>query len=89
MNKEELEVQSKAFKAGAIGIILLSTTFYIVELAVLGVQNFGWFSIISLYCAIIYTYKSIRMPKKYHWFLGVIWSLATIACIINYVMHRF
>ena len=92
MKKEkdtELEVQNKAVKAGALGMLLLATTFYIVEIIVLDVQNYGWYALIAFYCAIVFTYKAIKMPKKYSWFLGVIWFLATIACIINYVIHRF
>ena len=84
-----LEVENKAIKAGVIGIILLCTIFFAIETIVLHVQNFAWYSILTLYATIVYFYKAIKMPKKYNWFLCFIWLLATIACIFNYVVHRF
>ena len=88
-NYEEIEIQNKAVKAGSIGVLALCTIFYLLEVVLLKVQNYGWYSIIALYCTIVYGYKAFKMPKKYNWFLSFIWFLATIACVFNYVIHRF
>ena len=85
----ELDVQNKAQKAGIVAVLLLATVFFIVEILVLNTQNYSWYSIIALYCAVVYLYKGIKMPKNNSWFLGAVWLLAAIACIINYIMHRF
>ena len=97
MNKEdnknsklyEQEIQNKSVRAGVIGILLLSTVFYIVEVVLLKVQNFSWYSIIAAYCAVVFLYRGIKLSHKNDIFLGFIWLLATIACIINYILHRF
>ena len=88
-NKYELEVQNKAVKAGALSMLLLATTFFILEIVFLDSQNYGWYAIISLYCAVVYTFKAIKLPSKNSWFLGALWFLVTIVCVINYVIHRF
>ena len=85
----ELEVQNKAVKFGVLGIIVMTTTFYILEVALLNCQNYGWYSILAIYCTIIYGYKAIKLKNKSYALISLIWSITTIVCIYNYITHRF
>ncbi len=89
MTLRDLEIQNKAVKLGALGMLVLSTVFYILELVILDCHNYGWYSILSVYCMFVYGYKAYRSPKSSYWFISVIWLLTTVVCIINYVTHRF
>ena len=60
----EIEVENKAGKIAAIGLLILSTVFYVAEIMLKGVTNYGWYAMIALYCSIVFGYKAIKLKKK-------------------------
>ena len=84
-----LEVQNKAISLGVVVILVLTTIFYILEVTILNCHNYGWYSIIAIYCTLVYGYKAAKLPKKQYWLISFIWFATTIVCIINYITHRF
>ena len=60
----EIEIQTKAVKLAALGLLILSTIYFVLEIVFNNKTNYGWYSMIALYCAIAYGYKGIKMKKR-------------------------
>ena len=85
----EMENENRAVKYAAIGIVLLSTIYFIMEIAIKGKTNYGWYSIIAIYNAIFYGYKAIKDKKKLHIVNGMIWAILAIGLITMYIKDIF
>lgn len=83
----EIEVENKAVKMAAIGLIILATVFYVAEIMLKGITNYGWYAIIALYCAIGFGYKAIKLKKKISVVNAIIWSIVTIICVYSYIQN--
>ena len=79
-----IEVERKGGVLAAISILILSTIYYACGIFITGKTNYGWYSIIALYCAIVYGYKGIKLKNKTHIFIGIIWLLVTILTCYSY-----
>ena len=80
-----LEVENKAVKIAALAIVILSTVYYISGIVIAGVDNKGWYSIIALYCAIVFGYKGIKTHNKLDLTCGIIWLIVSIILIVSYM----
>lgn len=85
----EFENENKAVKFSAIGIVILSSIYFAMEIFIKGKTNYGWYSIIALYNSIFYGYKAIKDKKKLHIFNGVVWGIVSIILIIIYIQDIF
>lgn len=56
----EIETDKKAIRFGALGVLILSTVYFCMGIFLKGETNYGWYSIISLYCPITYGYKVVK-----------------------------
>lgn len=82
----EMENESKAARIASIGIILLATVYFVMEIFVKGETNYGWYSIIALFNAILYGYKTIKGEKKPIYIINVLlWGFAAITLITLYI----
>ncbi len=85
----DMENENKAVRCATIGIILISTIFFIMEIVVKGKTNYGLYSILAIYNSIFYGYKAIKDKKKLHMFNGVIWGIVAIILIVIYIKDIF
>ncbi len=77
-----IEIENKAVKIAALSMIILTTIYFCLEIIVQGKTNYGWYSIIALYCAIIYGYKGIKTKNKLEIFCMIVWGLIAIPLTI-------
>ena len=82
-----IEIENKAVKIAAFGMLLLITVYYCLEIFIQGKNNYGWYSTIALYCAIFYGYKGIKRKNKFEIFCMVIWGAIAIPLIISYIKN--
>ena len=73
----EIEYENKAVKIAALGMIFLASIYFLLEIIINGKTNYGWYSIIALFCAVVYGYKGIKLRKKYSIFISIIWLVLT------------
>lgn len=85
----QIEVEAKALKLSALGSIILATIFYCLEIIVKGVENYGWYAMIALFCTIVYGYKAIKFKNKFNIIISIIWAIVTIVCITNHFIYIF
>lgn len=81
-----IEVENKATKIAALAIVILASIYYISGIVITGNDNKGWYSIIAIFCAILYGYKGIKLHKKFDIVVGIIWLIVSILLIVSY-MH--
>ena len=77
----EIEVENKAVKIAAITMIILTTIYYCLEIFIKGETNHGWYSLIALYCFVLYGYKALKIKSKFYTFCSIIWFLVTVICV--------
>jgi len=82
----EVQIENKAVKYGAIGIVILSTIYFCMEIYIQARTNYGWYSIIALYCAIVYGYKGIKTKRKFPIVCSMIWLVCAIGFIYSYII---
>jgi len=80
-----IQIENKAVKFAALSIVILATVYFCMEIFIQGKTNYGWYSIISLYCAIFFGYKGFKDHKKVNLIAGLAWTLCTIGFIISYM----
>lgn len=85
----EIEVENKAVKIAAISTLILSTIYFCLEIFIKGKTNYGWYSIIALYSAIVYGYKGISVKKKIYVVNAVLWGILAIAFIYLYIREMY
>ena len=87
----DLSIETKAIKYGTLGLVILAVGYFTMEIIVTGETNYGWYSLISIYAAIIYIYKAIKLSEKRALFivLAIIYSLITILCTYLYIKDAF
>ena len=79
-----IEVERKGGILAAISILILACIYYICGIMITGNSNYGWYSIIALYCTVMYGYKGIKMKNKLHIIVAIIWLLVTILTAYSY-----
>ena len=83
----EIEIENKAVKIGALGILLLTTIYFCLEIFINDNTNYGWYSIISLYCALVYGYKGIKIKKGFSIICSIIWMFTSIMFIYTTISN--
>lgn len=82
-----IEAERKGAMYAAIAILLLSTIYYIAGIFITGKTNYGWYSIIALYCTIVYGFKGIKTKSKLNIITSIIWLLVTIITTYSYITN--
>ena len=85
----EIEVENKAVKLASLCTLILATVYFCLEIFIKGETNYGWYSIIALYSAIVYGYKGIKSKKKICVVNSVLWGILAIAFICLYVREMY
>ena len=82
----EIEVERKGAYVAAVVMLLLATVYYCYEILTGKGQNPALYSLITIYCSIIYGYKSIKIEKNrsLNRFTAIIWGLLTILLVLHY-----
>ena len=82
----EAEVEAKGANYAAIGMLLLALVYFVYGIATNNGQDNAFYSIITLYNAIAFGYRGMKIEKnrKLSIFTSVIWGLLTIMLIIGY-----
>ncbi len=82
----ELEVERKGAVAAAISMVILAGIYYCYEIISAKGSNPALYSLITIYCAIVYGFKAVKVEKnrKLNIFISIIWGLLTITLILNY-----
>lgn len=85
----EIEVEKKGIKYASLGVIILATIYFCLEIIVTSKTNNGLYSVIALYCAMLFGYKGLKTKNKFQIICGIIWTLVTIILIVKYVQEIF
>ena len=81
-----IEVESKACKYAALGLLILATIYHIHGILSGKGSNPAFYSMISLYCTILYGAKALKIEKhkNLNSCTAVIWGILTIMLILEY-----
>lgn len=79
-----IEAERKGCMYAAISILILSTIYYASGIFLTGKTNYGWYSIIALYCTVVYGFKGIKTKNKTNIITSIIWLLVTILTTYSY-----
>ena len=82
-----IEAENKAVKIAAIAMVFLATIYYALGIMITGKTNYGWYSMIALYCAIVFGIKGIKTKNKFEIICGIIWLLAAVIMIYSYISN--
>lgn len=82
-----IEAENKAVKIAALSTLILSTIYYIAGILITGKSNYGWYSIIALYCTIIFGIRGIKSHRKIDIIISIIWFLVTIITTYSYMTN--
>ena len=82
----EIEVENKGCKIAVLCMLFLITFYYCYEIIIGKGQNYTLYSLLAIYCTIIYGYKAIKLEKrrKLHILCTVLWGFMTITLILEY-----
>ena len=84
-----IEIENQAVKIASIGMLVLTSVYFCLEIFIQGKTNYGWYSLLALYCAIVYGYKGIKIKNKLEIFCMIIWGLLAIPLTIVYIKGIF
>lgn len=82
----EIEVEAKASNIAGICVLSLACIYLMYEVFLGKGINPALYSIMALYCAIMYGYKGIKIERarKLNITSSIIWFILTIMLILNY-----
>lgn len=82
----EIEIETKGCKIAAIAMLLLATIYYCYEIFTLRAENIALYSLITIYCVVIYGYKGIKIKKNrmLNISCSIIWAILTIILVLEY-----
>ena len=82
----KIEVESKGCKIAVLCMVILISFYYCYEIITEKGQNYTLYSLISLYCTVLYGYKGLKLEKrrKLYIFCSVTWGFVTIMLILKY-----
>ncbi len=87
VTKEEIEAEKFGGVVAAIGMIILSFIYFVLGIVIQGETNYGWYSIIALYCTLVFGYKGFKLKKKLDIVTAIIWLLMFIITTIGYISN--
>ena len=76
-----IEAENKGVKIAAIAILILSTVYFVLGITIQGKTNYGWYSILALYCTIVYGYRGFKSQgktRKIDIITSIVWLLVSI-----------
>lgn len=81
-----VEVETKACKYAALAMVILAGVYYCYEIFMGKGMNSALYSLITLYCSILYGYKAAKIEKnrKLNACSAIIWGLLSILLILTY-----
>lgn len=80
-----IEAENKAVRIAALSILILATIYYVCGIMITGKTNYGCYSILALYCTIVYGIRGVKAKKKFDIFVSIIWLVVTILTIYSYL----
>ena len=82
----EIEMERKGAVIAAVSMVLLAGIYYSYEIISGKGSNPALYSLVTLYCTIVYGYKAIKVEKnrKLNTFTSIIWCLLTIVLVLSY-----
>ena len=85
-DKYEIEIEAKGANYAGITMLLLAFIYYSFEIFSGRGSNPAFYSIITVYNAVLFGYKSIKLNKhrKLNIFTSVVWGLLTIMLVLDY-----
>ncbi len=84
---KEVEVEKTGAVIAAVAMIITSFIYFTLCIFLQGKTNYGWYSIISLYCTIVFGYKAIKLHKKIDIATAIIWLLMFAITAVGYVIN--
>ena len=85
----KIEIENRGVKIAAISVYILTVIYFCLEIFIKGSVNYGLYSIIALYCGIVYGYKALKLRKKYYTICSIIWNFVAIIFIYQYIRDMF
>ena len=82
----ELEVERKGAVVAAMTMVILAGIYYCYEISIAKGSNPALYSLVTIYCTIIYGFKAVKVAKyrKLNAFASVTWCILTIMLILEY-----
>ena len=82
----EIQVESKGATIAAVVMLLLAFIYYTYEILTAKGTNPALYSIITIYCTVIYGYKAVKIEnhRALNAFTSIIWGILTILLILDY-----
>ena len=82
----EIQIENMGCKIAAITMLLLTTVYYCYEIFTAKGQNITLYSLITIYCAVMYEYKAIKIEKRriFNISCSIIWTILTIVLVLQY-----
>lgn len=77
----EVEIQYKSIRYAAIGVLILATIYFWLEIFINDKTDYGWYSIITFFATIAYGYLGIKTKNRTRIVLAVIWLLCSVVFI--------
>ena len=86
----EIEIESKACKTASLCMIFLAFIYFTYEIFNGKGSNPALYSLITLFNAVIYGYKTIKIDrnKKINRFNAIIWAILTVMLMVQYFMGK-
>ena len=81
-----IEVESNACKIAAVTMLILAMVYYSYEIFSGKGSNPALYSLITIYCSIMYGFKAIKIEKnrKLNAFTSIIWGILTVLLVLSY-----
>lgn len=82
----EIDVENKGSKIAGLLMLILATVYYCYEMFIGRGENYSFYSLIALYCTVLYGYKAIKLEKRrtLHIVCSILWFVVTITTIMGY-----
>ena len=82
----EIQVESKGATYAGLAMLILALIFYTYEIISGKGSNPAFYSIITIYNAVLFGYKAIKIDKRrgLYIFTAVVWSILTIMLVLDY-----
>ena len=82
----EIQIENNGCKIAAVSMLLLATIYYCYEIFTAKGQNITLYSLITIYCAVMYGYKGFKIEKNkmFNIICSIIWTIFTIVLVLEY-----
>ena len=82
----EIQIENNGSKMATFAMLILATIYYCYEIFTAKGQNITLYSLITIYCAVVYGYKGIKFAKNkmFNIICSIIWAILTIVLVLQY-----